>query len=64
VRVVSTVSVVTVLAAVLVVGVWTATWYDALARSRDLEREAWREVDAELRRRHDLVAVAAERLPE
>jgi len=51
----STVAVVAVLAAVLIAGVCTATWYDALARSRDLVREAWREVDAELRRRHDLV---------
>jgi LemA protein len=55
VRVVPTVAVVAVLAAVLVLGVWTATWSDALARSRDLVREAWREVDAELRMRHELV---------
>jgi LemA protein len=45
--------VVVVLAVIL--GIWFATQYNGLVRLRNLVQEAWRQIDVELNRRHDLI---------
>lgn len=40
---------------VVVILVWAATQYNALVRVRNFIQEAWRQIDVELERRHDLI---------
>ncbi len=40
---------------VVLVGVWALTSYNGLVRLRNLVQEAWRQIDVELTRRHDLI---------
>lgn len=43
------------IALVLMVMVWGVATYSGFVKLRNLVHEAWRQVDAELRRRHDLI---------
>jgi LemA protein len=43
------------LAVVTVVGIWLVATYNGLARLRLLARNAWADIDVQLKRRHDLV---------
>jgi len=45
------------LAALLAVGAWLAITYNGLTRLRMLARNAWSDIDVQLKRRHDLVPV-------
>ncbi|MEE6271759.1 LemA family protein [Georgenia wangjunii] len=40
---------------VVVVAVWAIATYNGLVRLRNLVQEAWRQIDVELHRRHDLI---------
>lgn len=40
---------------VLVIAVWVIATYNGLVRLRNLVQEAWRQIDVELKRRHDLI---------
>jgi LemA protein len=44
-----------VVALVVILGLWAAGVYNALVRLRNLVQEAWRQIDVELTRRHDLI---------
>jgi LemA protein len=44
-----------VLALVMILGLWAAGVYNGLVRLRNLVQEAWRQIDVELTRRHDLI---------
>lgn len=44
-----------VLVVIVGVVVWGFAGYNALVRSRNLVQEAWRQIDVELKRRHDLI---------
>ena len=46
--------IVVVVVVVLVVG-WAVAQYNGLVRLRNLVQEAWRQIDTELQRRHDLI---------
>lgn len=46
---------VAVLVVVVVLGAWTIWAYNHLVRLRNLVQESWRQIDVELRRRHDLI---------
>jgi len=49
-------TVIVVLAAVVVVaGLWAVAAFNGLVRVRNLVQEAWRQIDVELTRRHDLI---------
>ena len=49
-------TVIVVLAAVVVVaGLWAVAAFNGLVRVRNLVQEAWRQIDVELSRRHDLI---------
>ena len=49
-------TVIFVLAAVVVLaGLWTIAAFNGLVRLRNLVQEAWRQIDVELSRRHDLI---------
>jgi LemA protein len=50
-----TIAVLVVLVLLVLVGVWLATSYNGLVRLRNLVQEAWRQIDVELKRRHDLI---------
>jgi LemA protein len=43
------------LVVVVVLGAWTIWAYNRLVRLRNLVQESWRQIDVELRRRHDLI---------
>lgn len=43
------------IAFVVVVALWAIVQYNALVRLRNLVQEAWRQIDVELQRRHDLI---------
>jgi LemA protein len=47
--------IVVVPALAVVLGLWLAVGYNRLVRLRNLVEESWRQVDGELRRRHDLI---------
>jgi len=40
---------------VVILGLWAAGVYNGLVRLRNLVQEAWRQIDVELKRRHDLI---------
>jgi len=44
-----------VLVLLAIVGLWVAGVYNGLVRLRNLVQEAWRQIDVELKRRHDLI---------
>lgn len=44
-----------VLAVLVILGLWAAGVYNGLVRLRNLVQEAWRQIDVELKRRHDLI---------
>lgn len=44
-----------VVALLLVVAIWLVSTYNAFVRLRNLVQEAWRQIDVELHRRHDLI---------
>jgi LemA protein len=46
---------VVVLAILVIVGLWVAGVFNGLVRLRNLVQEAWRQIDVELKRRHDLI---------
>lgn len=39
----------------VILGLWAAGVYNGLVRLRNLVQEAWRQIDVELKRRHDLI---------
>jgi len=39
----------------LVIGLWLLTTYNGFVRIRNLVQEAWKQIDVELQRRHDLI---------
>lgn len=43
------------LAVLLLVGIWVLVTYNGFIRLRNLVEEAWKQVDVELQRRHDLI---------
>jgi len=47
--------IVVVLGLIAVLALWVVTLYNALVRLRNLVQEAWRQIDVELQRRHDLI---------
>ncbi len=40
---------------VVVIGAWGVAMYNGLIRQRNLVQESWRQIDVELKRRHDLI---------
>ena len=42
-------------AAVVMIAIWAVVTYNGLVRIRNLVQEAWRQIDVELQRRHDLI---------
>jgi len=44
-----------VLVLLAIIGLWVAGVYNGLVRLRNLVQEAWRQIDVELKRRHDLI---------
>lgn len=40
---------------VVIVAIWAIAQYNGLVRLRNLVQEAWRQIDVELQRRHDLI---------
>lgn len=46
---------VVVLVLLVILGLWVAGVYNGLVRLRNLVQEAWRQIDVELKRRHDLI---------
>jgi len=49
------IAVIVVVAIVVIVGLWAVAAYNGLVRVRNLVQEAWRQIDVELNRRHDLI---------
>jgi len=50
-----TIALVVVLAFIAVAGIWAIAMYNGFVRLRNLVQEAWRQIDVELHRRHDLI---------
>ncbi len=50
-----TIALIVVVALVVVLLLWAVGQYNALVRLRNLVQEAWRQIDTELQRRHDLI---------
>ena len=44
-----------ILALLVIVGLWAMGAYNGLVRLRNLVQESWRQIDVELKRRHDLI---------
>jgi len=44
-----------VLAIIVIAGLWAIAMYNGFVRLRNLVQEAWRQIDVELHRRHDLI---------
>nr|PZM95451.1 MAG: LemA family protein [Actinomycetota bacterium] len=44
-----------IVAVVVIIGGWAVATYNGLVRLRNLVQEAWRQIDVELQRRHDLI---------
>ena len=47
--------IIVIAAIVVIVGLWAVAAYNGLVRVRNLVQEAWRQIDVELNRRHDLI---------
>ncbi len=43
------------LGVVVVIGLWAVAQYNGLVKLRNLVQEAWKQIDVELQRRHDLI---------
>ena len=50
-----TIALVVILAIVVIIGFWAIATYNGFVRLRNLVQEAWRQIDVELTRRHDLI---------
>ncbi len=50
-----TIALIVIAAIVLIVLLWGVAQYNGLVRLRNLVQEAWRQIDTELQRRHDLI---------
>ena len=48
-------AIIVIVALLLVIGLWVAGTYNGFIRVRNLVQEAWRQIDVELTRRHDLI---------
>jgi LemA protein len=46
---------ITLVVAAVIIAVWAIAQYNGLVRLRNLVQEAWRQIDVELQRRHDLI---------
>ncbi|WP_084075389.1 LemA family protein [Demequina sp. NBRC 110052] len=44
-----------IFAFIVIVGLWAIVAYNGLVKLRNLVQEAWRQIDVELQRRHDLI---------
>lgn len=44
-----------IFAFIVIVGLWAIVTYNGLVKLRNLVQEAWRQIDVELQRRHDLI---------
>jgi LemA protein len=44
-----------IVAVVFIIALWAIATYNGLVRLRNLVQEAWRQIDVELQRRHDLI---------
>lgn len=51
----ATIAIIVVVAIVLIVVLWGVAQYNGFVRLRNLVQEAWRQIDVELHRRHDLI---------
>jgi LemA protein len=49
------IALIVILVVVVLVAVWAGATYNGLIRLRNLVQEAWRQIDVELKRRHDLI---------
>ena len=47
--------VIVIVVLLVILGLWAAGVYNGLVRLRNLVQEAWRQIDVELKRRHDLI---------
>jgi LemA protein len=47
--------VIVLVVAVIIIALWAVVQYNGLVRIRNLVQEAWRQIDVELQRRHDLI---------
>lgn len=47
--------IIAIIAFVVIVALWAVSAYNGLVRLRNLVQEAWRQIDVELQRRHDLI---------
>jgi len=47
--------IIAIVAFVVIVALWAVSAYNSLVRLRNLVQEAWRQIDVELQRRHDLI---------
>lgn len=50
-----TIALIVLAAVVVLILLWAVAQYNALVRLRNLVQEAWRQIDTELQRRHDLI---------
>lgn len=50
-----TIALLVIVALVVIVGIWVIATYNGFVRLRNLVQEAWRQIDVELHRRHDLI---------
>jgi LemA protein len=50
-----TIALIVIAVIVVLVLLWAVTQYNGLVRLRNLVQEAWRQIDTELQRRHDLI---------
>ena len=50
-----TIALIVIVALVVIVLIWAVAQYNGLVRLRNLVQEAWRQIDVELNRRHDLI---------
>ena len=47
--------VIIIVALIVILVIWAIASYNGLVRLRNLVQEAWRQIDVELKRRHDLI---------
>jgi LemA protein len=47
--------VIVLVVAVIIIALWAVVQYNGLVKIRNLVQEAWRQIDVELQRRHDLI---------
>jgi LemA protein len=49
------IAIIVVVVIVVLIGIWAVSTYNGLVRRRNQTQEAWRQIDVELTRRHDLI---------